>query len=83
MDQNWLTNCFPDLYAGVKRGLRILKNDLALAADIFYIIIYNLSTGGLYQFEDQARQGGLSRAGFTHQAQGLSFFNEKGNIING
>jgi hypothetical protein len=80
------------LHPGIKTRIRILEDDLYLAAQGAYpgsaqlcdilTVEYDPTSRGVDQPKNQATQGGLAAPGFAHEAETLSSLHRKGNAVN-
>src|SRR5262249_37515510 len=82
-----------DRHARIERGIRILKNDLHVAAQGPQLRSVErcdvrtlkppLARGRLSQAQDTAPGGGLAAAGFAHQTQGLPRAYLEAHVVDG
>ena len=78
-------------HARIQRGEGILEDDLELAAKLAHLffldgsdilaLVQNAARGGVQKPDQEPAGGGLSAAGFAHQAQGFAVHNFKGQPV--
>ena len=93
MDVQAFHHRFADRHARVERGIRILENDLHVAAhDLQFLglegedilaVEMDRAAGRLDQAQHGAPDGGLSAARFAHQPQGLALADKEADVVHG
>ncbi len=91
MDFQPLCNRLANRHAWIQRSVRVLEDDLHVAAHFFQLptaqledirpIEKDLAGGRLDQAQHGAPDGGLSAARFAHQPNGLTLANGKADVI--